>query len=56
VGTYHRVGYKLGQWRDVSWFERRLLPHADSPRPPRLLPEVLADPAFLCALSAGECA
>jgi len=22
VGVYHRVGYKFGAWRDVSWWER----------------------------------
>jgi L-amino acid N-acyltransferase YncA len=56
VGTYRRVGYKLGRWRDVSWFERTILPHADEPRPPRLLPDVIDDAAFIAALSAGECA
>jgi phosphinothricin acetyltransferase len=53
VGTYRRVGYKLGQWRDVRWFERTILPHVDDPRPPRLLPEVRDDPAFVAVLSAG---
>jgi phosphinothricin acetyltransferase len=56
VGTYRRVGYKLGCWRDVSWFERTILPHAAEPRPPRLLPDVRDDAAFIAALSVGECA
>lgn len=56
VGTYRRVGYKLGRWRDVSWFERTIAPHDDEPSPPRLLPDVIDDAAFIATLSAGECA
>lgn len=33
VGVYHRVGYKLGQWRDVAWFEMRLAEPTDPPEP-----------------------
>ena len=54
VGTYQRVGYKLGQWRDVRWFERAIVPHASDPRPPRLLPDLRDDAAFVAALAAGE--
>ena len=54
VGTYRQVGYKAGRWRDVSWFERTIAPHADDPRPPRLLPDARDDAAFIAALSAGE--
>jgi L-amino acid N-acyltransferase YncA len=31
VGVYHRVGYKLGEWRDVAWFELRLTEPATNP-------------------------
>ena len=24
VGTYRRVGWKLGRWHDVAWFQRSL--------------------------------
>lgn len=31
VGTFHRVGWKLGAWHDVTWFERPLAaPGADA--------------------------
>jgi L-amino acid N-acyltransferase YncA len=53
VGTYRQVGYKAGRWRDVSWFERTIAPHAADPRPPRLLADVRDDPAFVAAVSAG---
>ena len=31
VGVYHRVGYKLGEWRDVAWYELRLTEPAMNP-------------------------
>jgi len=34
VGIYRKVGYKLGAWRDVGWWELTLLPQADDPTPP----------------------
>jgi len=29
VGTYHRIGYKLGAWHDVTWLELQLAPATD---------------------------
>lgn len=29
VGTYRRIGYKLGRWHDVAWMQRRLLDDDD---------------------------
>ncbi|MEP7378841.1 MAG: N-acetyltransferase family protein [Chloroflexota bacterium] len=29
IGVYERVGYKLGQWRDVAWFGMRLSEEGD---------------------------
>jgi phosphinothricin acetyltransferase len=31
VGVYRGVGYKLGNWHDVAWFERALAPHEAQP-------------------------
>jgi phosphinothricin acetyltransferase len=35
VGIYRDVGFKLGQWRDVGWYQRRLVdpPPADPAEP-----------------------
>ncbi len=44
VGVYRKVGYKLGAWHDVGWWQREirtpgsaqpLVPHSLSPRPPQ---------------------
>jgi len=34
VGLYRKVGYKLGAWRDVGWWELTLLPQTGSPAEP----------------------
>ena len=43
VGTYHRIGWKAGAWRDVGWWELELIERADDqppePGPPAALPE-----------------
>src|SRR5690606_7498648 len=31
IGTYEKIGYKLGQWHDVSWWELKLLKHPKNP-------------------------
>ena len=35
VGTFRRVGWKLGAWHDVSWVQRDLAPGGDPPAEPR---------------------
>ena len=40
IGVYRRVGYKLGQWRDVAWYDVRLSePTTDPPPEPRSITE-----------------
>jgi phosphinothricin acetyltransferase len=46
VGVYRRVGYKLGAWHDVAWFELALQPRRREPTPPLALSE-LPDSALL---------
>ena len=41
--VYRQVGYKLGAWHDVGWWERQLAPHVASPEPPRALDEISFD-------------
>lgn len=33
VGTYRRVGYKLGRWVDTSWFQLVLIDSDEAPSP-----------------------
>jgi phosphinothricin acetyltransferase len=34
VGVYRGVGYKLGAWHDVAWFQKSLRPERHAPAPP----------------------
>jgi phosphinothricin acetyltransferase len=34
VGTYRRIGFKLGRWHDVAWMQRELGAGGDPPREP----------------------
>jgi L-amino acid N-acyltransferase YncA len=34
VGTYRRIGFKLGRWHDVAWYQTDLRPDAPDPAPP----------------------
>ena len=35
VGTYRNAGFKLGRWRDVSWWQRPLVAPPATPAEPR---------------------
>lgn len=35
VGVYRRIGYKLGAWHDVGWWQLELAPPSAVPREPR---------------------
>jgi phosphinothricin acetyltransferase len=55
VGVYRRVGYKLGAWRDVGWWQRALAP--DDGRPPSEpidLATVQAHPNWPALIARGE--
>jgi phosphinothricin acetyltransferase len=40
IGNFTKIGYKLGKWRDVRWFQLHLNAHADNPPLPKKVSEV----------------
>ncbi len=54
VGIYRHVGYKLGNWHDVGWWQLALQPPPQSPQAPKDLPAVQQSPDWATALAAGE--
>jgi phosphinothricin acetyltransferase len=46
IGVYPQVGYKLGAWRDVGWWQLALQPRPAVPTPPLSLAEAQRLPAF----------
>jgi phosphinothricin acetyltransferase len=53
IGTYKAVGYKLGEWRDVGWWQLEVQPTDGSPSAPIALPEAKNTEYFGRALSSG---
>ena len=54
VGVFHDVGYKLGRWHDVGWWERPLGDRVAHPEPPRAIGDLLGTKAFDIAISDGQ--
>ncbi len=53
VGIYRQVGYKLGGWHDVGWWQRQLQPPAGQPLTPLDFNDLPASAARQAALEAG---
>jgi len=53
IGVYRNVGYKLGAWHDVGWWELALQPSAPPTRAPGDVAEVQRDPSWPRMLAAG---
>jgi L-amino acid N-acyltransferase YncA len=41
VGVYRKVGYKLGTWHNVGWWQRPLREYVNDPAPPRPMRDYL---------------
>jgi L-amino acid N-acyltransferase YncA len=53
VGVYRAVGYKLGAWHDVGWWQLTLHERAMPPELPTDLGTVRASPAWSAVLATG---
>ena len=40
IGVFEKVGYKLGEWRDVKWFKLSLLDYAETPELPLKIQDI----------------
>ena len=54
VGIYREVGYKLGRWYDVGWWQRSLGEHPADPHEPLALRKVLGSLEWQAALVKGQ--
>jgi len=50
VGVYPAVGYKLGAWHDVGWWQLQLRERTVAPRPLRTVAEIQATEEWTAAL------
>ncbi len=53
VGVYRSVGYKLGAWHDVGWWQLNLQPYAAEPQPPIEFQQIQGSPDCRTALESG---
>jgi L-amino acid N-acyltransferase YncA len=53
VGVYRGIGFKLGGWHDVAWYEAEVQPEAQNPPIPKPLNAVLDSQAWEEAVSRG---
>ena len=54
VGVYRQIGYKLGAWHDVAWFEAELQPPRSDPPEPRSVTELQGSTEWKAAVSRGS--
>lgn len=53
VGVYRDVGYKLGAWHDVAWYQADLRPIVPNPAEPRPMSALTDAPAWAAAMAKG---
>ena len=53
VGVYRDVGYKLGRWHDVGWWQLALRDHSTAPAPPADIASVAAGAEWEAAIGSG---
>lgn len=53
VGVYRDIGYKLGAWRDVAWYEAVIQPLVADPQEPRGMAALSRSQAWLDAIAHG---
>ena len=55
VGEYRGVGFKLGAWHDVRWYQRTLQPEGPNPPPAHTVRELVQSTKWDQALADGLC-
>lgn len=53
VGVYRRIGYKMGTWHDVGWYQVAIQPPSERPPDPRSIREIVNTPQWYDAVERG---
>jgi phosphinothricin acetyltransferase len=53
VGVYRDIGYKMGAWHDVGWYQAEIQPAAERPAEPRPICEIVNTPEWYGAFERG---
>lgn len=54
LAVYERVGYKLGAWHDVGWWQLVLKAYADLPKEPQVLAAIVNRSDWEALVTSGE--
>jgi phosphinothricin acetyltransferase len=54
VGVYSAVGFKMGAWHDVGWWQLPLRERVGEPAPPLSMTQLASAPGYEEALAAGH--
>jgi phosphinothricin acetyltransferase len=53
VGVYRRIGYKMGGWHDVGWYQVEIQSPSDRPADPRSIRDLVDTPEWYDAVKHG---
>lgn len=53
VGVYRHIGYKMGGWHDVGWYQVEIQPVSARPADPRSIREIVDTPEWRDAVAQG---
>lgn len=53
VGVYRKIGYKMGAWHDVGWYQVEIQPASSHPAEPRSVRDLIATPEWHDAVNRG---
>ena len=53
VGVYRTIGYKMGAWHDVGWYQVEIQPAVPNPPEPRSITELVDTPEWRNAVERG---
>jgi L-amino acid N-acyltransferase YncA len=51
IGDFSKIGFKLGKWHDVRWFQLHLTEHIDNPQIPKSIKEIEKTSVFQTILA-----
>ncbi len=54
IGVYRKIGYKLGAWHDVGWWQRQLREYEAEPTSPRTMESYVGTEEMVKRLESGK--
>jgi phosphinothricin acetyltransferase len=51
--VYRRIGYKMGGWHDVGWYQVEIQPGSERPADPRAIGQIADTPEWHDAVKRG---